>query len=59
LACAQPPEHRGGRQTAWERFAGVSPLIELAVAEQWGHNPILAAPQESSELIGGWLRSRL
>lgn len=59
LACAQPPEHRGGRQAAWERFAGASPLIELQVAEQWGHNPILAAPQESSKLIGGWLRSRL
>jgi pimeloyl-ACP methyl ester carboxylesterase len=59
LACGQPPEHRAERQAAWERFAGDSPMIEVVVAEQWGHNPILQAPTESSELIGGWLRSRL
>lgn len=59
LACAQPHDRRAGRQAAWERFAGASPLIELHVAEQWGHNPILQAPRESAELIGGWLRSRI
>lgn len=59
LACAQPPETRPGRQAAWERLAGASPLIELHVAQDWGHNPILAAPEKASELIGGWLREQL
>ncbi len=59
IACGQPAERRDPKQRAWQAFAAGSPLIELHVAEDWGHNPIFQAPKEFSELIAGWLRQHL
>jgi pimeloyl-ACP methyl ester carboxylesterase len=59
IACGQPPEHRAARQNAWEEFARASPLIELHVAEQWSHNPLLQDPQGSASLIADWLSAHL
>jgi pimeloyl-ACP methyl ester carboxylesterase len=59
LACAQPAERRASRERAWRAFADASPLIELAVGEDWGHNPVLADPAACGALIGEWLRAHL
>lgn len=56
IACGQPAEHRAIKERAWQAFAARSPLIELHVAEDWGHNPLFQAPEAFSELIVGWLR---
>jgi pimeloyl-ACP methyl ester carboxylesterase len=59
IACGRPAELRPLKEAAWQRFADASPLIELHVAEDWGHNPILQDPRASSQLIAQWLRPRL
>jgi pimeloyl-ACP methyl ester carboxylesterase len=59
IACGQPAERRPLRAAAWQRFADASPLIELHVAEDWGHNPILQDPDASSRLIAQWLQPHL
>jgi pimeloyl-ACP methyl ester carboxylesterase len=40
-------------------FADASPLIELAVAEEWDHNPALSDPDACGALIGDWLHAHL
>ena len=55
IAAGQPPELREIKQRAWERFAAASPLIEFHVAEDWGHNALLATAQECTAVIGAWL----
>jgi len=58
IACAkQQLEHRALAESAWQRFAGASPQIDLHVAETWGHNPILQDPEAASRLIADWLRT--
>ena len=59
IACGQPAEHRSIREKAWRAFASASPLVELHVADDWGHNPILQDPEASSSLIAGWLARHL
>jgi pimeloyl-ACP methyl ester carboxylesterase len=55
IAAGQPPESREIKQRAWERFASASPLIELHVAQDWGHNALLATTQECTAGISAWL----
>jgi pimeloyl-ACP methyl ester carboxylesterase len=55
IAAGQPPESREIKQRAWERFAAASPLIELHVAEDWGHNALLASTDECAAVISAWL----
>lgn len=59
IACGQPAEQRAPREAAWQAFAARSPLIELHVAEDWGHNPIFQAPEAFSTLITSWLSQHL
>jgi pimeloyl-ACP methyl ester carboxylesterase len=59
IACGQPPERRATREKAWQRLAQASPLIELHVADDWGHNPILQDAEVSSSVIADWLRAHL
>jgi pimeloyl-ACP methyl ester carboxylesterase len=59
IACGQPAEHRAMRERAWQNFAEASTLVEVRVAEDWGHNPILQDPDGASRLIGDWLRRHL
>ena len=59
IACGVPAERRPIREQAWRAFAGASPLVELHVAEDWGHNPILQDPEGSSHLIANWLQRHL
>ncbi len=55
IASGQPAEHRATREQAWRRFADSSPLIELHVADAWGHNAILQDSEASTRLIADWL----
>ena len=55
IAGGQPLEGRATRERAWRRFADSSTLIELHVADAWGHNAILQDSQASSRLIADWL----
>jgi pimeloyl-ACP methyl ester carboxylesterase len=55
IAAGQPPEFREIKQRAWESFAAASPLIDVHVAEDWGHNALLATTQECTAVIGAWL----
>jgi pimeloyl-ACP methyl ester carboxylesterase len=59
IACGQPPEHRVHKEQAWQAFANASPLIELHVAEEWSHNPLLQDPEASASVIADWLRTHL
>lgn len=59
IAAGQPPEAREIKRRAWERFAAASPLIELHVAEDWGHNALLATPQKCAAVISAWLSPHL
>lgn len=59
IAAGQPPESREIKQRAWERFASASPLIELHVAEDWGHHALLATTQECTAVISAWLSPHL
>ena len=55
VASGQPADRRATREQAWRRFADSSPLIELHVANAWGHNAILQDCQASTRLIADWL----
>ena len=55
IASGQPAERRATREQAWRRFADSSPLIELHVAEAWGHNAILQDSHASTRPIADWL----
>jgi pimeloyl-ACP methyl ester carboxylesterase len=55
IACGQPIEHRAMRQAAWERLVESSPLVRLHVADEWGHNPVLQAPDAIGALLAYWL----
>lgn len=55
VACGQPAERRTLRESAWREFAAGSSLVELHVADGWGHNPIFQDPETFSTLIAGWL----
>jgi len=55
IACGRPPEARPVKEPAWTAFANASPLVELHVAEQWTHNPILQDPDTAGQLIADWL----
>lgn len=59
VACGQPPESRVHKEPAWQAFANASPLIELHVAADWGHNPLLQDPQAAASVISNWLRPHL
>jgi pimeloyl-ACP methyl ester carboxylesterase len=59
IACGKPEEHRATREQAWQAFADACPLIELHVADDWGHNPVLQDPATASSLIAGWLQQHL
>ena len=59
IACGQPTEHRPAREKAWRAFASASPLVDLHVADDWAHNPILQDPEASSSLITDWLHRHL
>jgi pimeloyl-ACP methyl ester carboxylesterase len=53
-------EHgREVREPQWTQFAAASPLVELHVADDWGHHPFQQAPEESGRLVGDWLRDHL
>ncbi len=56
IASGQPAERRATRAQAWRQFADSSALIELHVADTWGHNPILQDSQASTRLIADWLQ---
>lgn len=56
IASGQPAERRATREQAWRRFADSSPLIELHVADAWGHNAILQDSEASTRLIADWLQ---
>jgi pimeloyl-ACP methyl ester carboxylesterase len=56
VACGQPAESRLHKEPAWQAFADSSPLIELHVAADWGHNPLLQDPQAAANVISNWLR---
>lgn len=55
IACGGPPDSRAIREPAWTAFAAASPLVELHVAEQWTHNPVLQDPDAVGRLVGDWL----
>ena len=59
IACGQPSSHRPLREKAWQTFVGASPLVELHVADEWGHNPVLQAPEALSALIANWLTAHI
>ncbi len=59
IACGQPADGRAIREKAWQAFAGASPLVELQVADDWGHNALWQAPEATSKLIADWLRDRV
>lgn len=59
IACGQPAQSRAIREAAWQRFADASPLIELHVADDWGHNPSLQDPDAASRVITQWLQQHL
>jgi pimeloyl-ACP methyl ester carboxylesterase len=59
IACGQPAEGRALRERAWQAFAAGSPLVELHVAEEWGHNPIFQDPEAFSTLTAGWLHGHI
>jgi pimeloyl-ACP methyl ester carboxylesterase len=59
IASGQPGASRAVRENAWQRFAQASPLIELHVAEDWGHNPILQDPNALAVLVNDWLAPHL
>jgi pimeloyl-ACP methyl ester carboxylesterase len=59
IASGQPAASRTVRENAWQPFAEASPLIELHVAEDWGHNPILQDPNAAAALITNWLEPHL
>lgn len=59
IASGHPAASRALRESAWQSFADTSPLIELHVAEDWGHNPALQDPNALAGLISSWLEPHL
>jgi pimeloyl-ACP methyl ester carboxylesterase len=59
IACGQPPQSRVHKEPAWQAFADASPLIELHVAADWGHNPLLQDPQAATSIVSNWLRTHI
>jgi pimeloyl-ACP methyl ester carboxylesterase len=59
IACGQPADSRAIREKAWQAFVGASPLLELQVADDWGHGALWQAPEASSTLIADWLRDHM
>ena len=59
VTCGQPAERAAIKRPAWERFADASPLVELHIADDWGHNPFVQDPERSTELIRSWLNAHL
>jgi pimeloyl-ACP methyl ester carboxylesterase len=59
IASGRPAEQRVLREQAWQAFAARSPLVELHVADDWGHNPIFQEPEAFASLIGGWIRGHV
>jgi pimeloyl-ACP methyl ester carboxylesterase len=59
VACGQPAESRVHKEPAWQAFANASSLIELHVASDWGHNPLLQDPQAAASVISNCLRAHL
>jgi pimeloyl-ACP methyl ester carboxylesterase len=55
IACGQPPEQAAIKRPAWEAFAHASPLIELRVADEWGHNPPLQDAAGIARMVAEWL----
>ena len=59
IACGQPAEQRWVKEPAWRAFAEASPLIEVHVADDWSHNPLLQSPESSTSVIADWLDAYL
>lgn len=59
IACGQPTERRPTRERAWQAFAAGPSLVELHVADEWGHNPIFQHSEAFSALAATWLQERL
>lgn len=59
VASGQPAEVRAVRQRAWEAFASASPLAEVRVFDNWGHNPIFQQPEVLASLIESWISEHL
>jgi pimeloyl-ACP methyl ester carboxylesterase len=59
IACGRPLERRAPREKAWQRLAHSSPMIELYVADDWGHNPIFQDPERLTSTIADWLGAHL
>jgi pimeloyl-ACP methyl ester carboxylesterase len=55
VASGQPERSRPLREKAWQDFVAASPLVELHVEDDWGHNPVLQFPEATGSLIGAWL----
>jgi pimeloyl-ACP methyl ester carboxylesterase len=55
IACGQPPERAAIKGAAWEAFAHASPLIEVRVADEWGHNPPLQDAAGTARMVAEWL----
>ena len=59
IACGHPPERAAIKRPAWEAFADASPLIEVRVADEWGHNPPLQDAAGAARMVAEWLRPYL
>lgn len=55
IACGHPTAHAAIKRPAWEAFAHASPLIEVHVAQEWGHNPPLQDAAGTARMIADWL----
>lgn len=55
VVSGQPAELRSVREPAWQQFADASTLIELHVADAWGHNALLQDSEAVTRLIVDWL----
>ncbi len=55
IACGHPSERAAITRPAWEAFAHASPLIELRVADEWGHNPPLQDAAGTARMVAEWL----
>ena len=55
MACGHPPERAAIKRTAWEAFARASPLIDVRVVDEWGHNPPLQDPAGAARVVAEWL----
>ena len=55
MACGHPPERAAIKRPAWEAFARASPLIEVRVADEWGHNPPLQDAAGAARVVAEWL----